>query len=594
MFRSNVAFSFRRTASVALVAVLSCAAAAAPAEARRRHHGRHHAAASAPAYSPPYSAMVVDGNTGKTLYATNENALRHPASITKVMTLFLLFEQLEKGRYTLDSPLRVSANASRQEPSKLGLKPGETIDVENAIKAIVTRSANDVAVVIGENIGGSEENFASLMTRKAHAIGMARTVYRNSSGLPDPEQVTTAYDLILLGRAIQERFPTYYKYFSTSSFRYAGATIRNHNHLLGRVEGVDGIKTGYTRASGFNLLTSIRVGGRHLVASVLGGRSAAIRDRQMAALLEEHMDAATPGRRTVAAVTESEDEGESAPVVAAPAKADPSRVAAIPPAERAKPAVVTELPRTRPEPPANITPPLSPRVAAPPIRVPAPPVVAATTPSGPAMRWIIGPNAASQRREARLTTNSIGGNAPDDTADQPLPSPALSFAPTERPIAPILTPLVNAVAKPEGRRFEPTPPPKSVNVVIEPAKADPSKAEPVKPEALKAESVKPEVAKAEARPAKVEASAPPAAKRAGWIIQLAAMDDEAKAKDLLSSAASRGRAALASAEPFTEKVEKGGSVLYRARFAGFGDDEDAQAACKALKRAGFSCFAQHI
>jgi D-alanyl-D-alanine carboxypeptidase len=225
--------------------------------------------------------MVVDGKTGRILFAENEDETRYPASITKVMTLYLLFEQLERGRYRIDSPLQVSAWAARQAPSKLGLRAGQTIEVEDAIKALVTKSANDVAVTVAENIAGSEEAFAEMMTRKARQLGMTRTIYRNASGLPDARQVTTARDLIILGRAIQDRFPRYYAYFGAYSFVYRGAVHRNHNKLLGRVEGVDGIKTGYTRMSGFNLLTSAkRNDGRHLIAVALGGRSRRRRDRR--------------------------------------------------------------------------------------------------------------------------------------------------------------------------------------------------------------------------------------------------------------------------------------------------------------------------
>ena len=184
----------------------------------------------------------------------------------------------------------ISQHAAAQAPSKLGLRPGQTISVDNAIKAVVTKSANDIACAIAENVAGDEHSFAQMMTRKAHALGMRNTNYENASGLPDPNQVTTAYDLALLGRAIQERFPRYYRYFSTPSFAYNGALHRNHNHLLGQVEGMDGIKTGYTRASGFNLLTSVRRRGHHIVAVVMGGKTAYTRDRIMAGLIEENID----------------------------------------------------------------------------------------------------------------------------------------------------------------------------------------------------------------------------------------------------------------------------------------------------------------
>ena len=190
-------------------------------------------------------------------------------------------------------------------PSKLDLRPGQTIAVEDAIKALVTKSANDVAVVVAEAIGGDEDSFAEMMTRKARAIGMSRTVYANASGLPNDEQVTTARDQSLLGRAIQDRFPRQYRYFATSSFFYRGHAIRNHNRLLGRVAGVDGIKTGFIRKSGFNLLTSVRRGNRHLVAVVLGGTSGGARDARMRDLIEAHIEEGAT-ERTIAKITEGQ------------------------------------------------------------------------------------------------------------------------------------------------------------------------------------------------------------------------------------------------------------------------------------------------
>src|SRR3954470_14530424 len=268
---------------------------------RHRHHTRHHEARSS--YSPSFASIIVDGNSGATLSSNNPDASRHPASLTKIMTLYLLFERLEAGKMQLDTEMQVSEHASEQAPTKLGLRPGQTIRVEDAIKGLVTRSANDAAVVIAEAIAGDEADFAKLMTRKARALGMLKTVYRNASGLPDDEQVTTARDQSTLGRAIQDRFPRYYRYFSTTAFNYRGQSIRNHNRLLGNVEGIDGIKTGYTRASGFNLVTSMRRGNRHLVGVVLGGRSGGSRDATMRSLLAENLEKGST-TRTVAAITE--------------------------------------------------------------------------------------------------------------------------------------------------------------------------------------------------------------------------------------------------------------------------------------------------
>src|SRR3954467_1765673 len=303
-------FMFRTTSTRALrVCVLGLATLTTAviftndtADARRyrhRHHVRHHE--SRPSYSPAFASIIVDGNSGAILSANNPDAIRHPASLTKIMTLYLLFERLEAGKMKLDSEMDVSKHASMQSPTKLGLRPGQTLRVEDAIKALVTRSANDAAVVIAEAVGGDEDDFAKLMTKKAPPLGMSPTVYRNASGLPDDAQVTTARDQSILGRAIQDRFPRYYRYFATASFNYRGRNIRNHNRLIGSVEGVDGIKTGYTRASGFNLVSSMKSGNRHLVGAVLGGRSGGARDAARRTLLAENLDKGAP-RRTVAAI----------------------------------------------------------------------------------------------------------------------------------------------------------------------------------------------------------------------------------------------------------------------------------------------------
>src|SRR5215212_5324044 len=271
------------------------------AEARRYKHRRHHVVRES--YNPQFSSIIVDGNSGAVLSANNPDGIRRPASLTKIMTLYLLFERLDAGKMKLDTEMDVSEHASEQAPTKLGLKPGQTLRVEDAIKGLVTRSANDAAVVIAEAIAGDEDEFAKLMTRKARSLGMSKNTYRNASGLPNDEQLTTARDQATLGRAIQDRYPRYYRYFATSVFNYRGQSIRNHNRLLGNVEGVDGIKTGYTRASGFNLVSSMRRGNRHLIGVVLGGRSGGSRDATMRNLLAENLEKGAT-KRTVAAITE--------------------------------------------------------------------------------------------------------------------------------------------------------------------------------------------------------------------------------------------------------------------------------------------------
>lgn len=239
-----------------------------------------------PAAAAKFSAIAVDARTGKILFARNADARRYPASLTKMMTLYLVFEDLRAGRLSLNTPLRVSRYAASRPPSKIGFKPGGTIRVRDAIGALVTKSANDVATAFAENLAGSEQRFARRMTRTARRIGMTRTTFRNASGLPNRWQTTTARDMATLGLRLQRDFPRYYRYFSMRRFTYRGRRYGNHNRLLGRIRGVDGIKTGYTRASGFNLTSSARLGRKRVVAVVMGGRTGGARNRYMASLIK--------------------------------------------------------------------------------------------------------------------------------------------------------------------------------------------------------------------------------------------------------------------------------------------------------------------
>lgn len=232
-----------------------------------------------------YAAIIVDAETGRVLHKSSADVRNHPASLTKIMTLYLAFEELEKGTLTLNQRLPVSRKAQRQPPSKLNLRRGQTIKVKDAILALVTKSANDVAVVLAEAIAGSEAKFAKRMTDKARALGMSRTTFKNASGLYAKGQLSTARDMAVLGRKIYERFPKKYRYFSTQSFTYKGRRYRNHNKLLRSYEGTDGIKTGYIGASGFNLVASVKRHNRHLIGVVFGGRTGKSRDRQMKKIL---------------------------------------------------------------------------------------------------------------------------------------------------------------------------------------------------------------------------------------------------------------------------------------------------------------------
>lgn len=236
--------------------------------------------------NPRYAAIVVDVESGEILHATNANESRYPASLTKMMTLYLVFEALENGSLRLHQSLPVSSQAAAMPASKLWLRAGETISVEDAIRALVVRSANDVAVVVAEAMGGSERQFAQRMTAKARELGMNATQFRNASGLPDAGQVTTARDMATLSIRLMQDYPQYYHYFSTQSFSFRGTTHNSHNRLVRNYAGADGLKTGFIRASGFNVATSAVRDGRRLVSVVMGGFTAASRDTHMADLLD--------------------------------------------------------------------------------------------------------------------------------------------------------------------------------------------------------------------------------------------------------------------------------------------------------------------
>ena len=247
----------------------------------------------APMPSGKYSAIVVDARSGRVLFEHAANEARYPASLTKMMTLYLLFEALDGGRIGIDEEIAVSAYAAGQPPSKIGFKRGGSIDTRSAILALAVRSANDVAAAVAERLAGSEEAFSRQMTAKARQLGMTGTVFRNASGLPDDGQRTTARDMAILSMALRSRFPHHYHYFANREFVFGGKVVRGHNSLLGRIPGVDGLKTGYIRASGFNLATSAGRGGRRIVAVVMGGESAKARDEHMVSLVETYLPRAT-------------------------------------------------------------------------------------------------------------------------------------------------------------------------------------------------------------------------------------------------------------------------------------------------------------
>ena len=553
---------FFRLATAALISASALSIAGAPAQAHHYRHHRYYASAhraqshyafhyvrhavAAVTASPVFSAIVVDANSGRTLYSAYENGLRHPASITKVMTLYLLFEELDKGAITLHTQIPISEHAAAQEPSKLGIAPGQTISVEDAIKAVVTRSANDVAVAIAEAVGHSEGNFADMMTQKARALGMSSTVYRNASGLPNDEQVTTARDLTILARALEDRFPRYFHYFSTHVFDYAGEVIGNHNHLLGRVDGVDGIKTGYTRASGFNLLTSLHRDGRSLIAVVMGGRTAASRDQIMENLIAHHIAEASTARTTT--------------MIADASLAEKS-------AERA---ALPEMPRIRPR-PAAIAANVPARVAE--ARGAEPPIAEGDNVAGddeastlhvPAFAPISSVPPVQPQPPSALSTSAVSS---------PAPAPEVQQTPTK----------LGWVKGPDGARA----PNERQSVLPAATSARPTLAD------ARLTASEETMIGAHA-PAQVAGQVPAQAEdggaaRGGWMIQIGATDDPAKANALQIRARARNPSTLASAKPITEKLHKGGDTVYRVRFAVL-DAASAESTCRSLKRNGFSCF----
>lgn len=236
--------------------------------------------------SARYASIVIDYDSGKVLHAVNPDTRNYPASLTKMMTLYLAFEALRKGKLRMDQPLQVSRQAANAMPMKIGLKHGTTITLRHAILAIVTKSANDAAVVIGEAIAGDEEKFSRLMTRRARELGMKRTVFRNASGLPNRRQLSSARDMAILAQHLIRDFPKRYEIFSTAVFEFHGRQYYNHNMLLATYPGADGLKTGYTRDSGYNLAVSAKRNGRRIIGIVFGGRTARARNKHMRRLLD--------------------------------------------------------------------------------------------------------------------------------------------------------------------------------------------------------------------------------------------------------------------------------------------------------------------
>ncbi|HVQ66707.1 MAG TPA: serine hydrolase [Bradyrhizobium sp.] len=583
------------------------------AEARRHKHRRHHVVRES--YSPQFSSIIVDGNSGAVLSSNNPDGIRRPASLTKIMTLYLLFERLDSGKMKLDTEMDVSEHASEQAPTKLGLKPGQTLKVEDAIKGLVTRSANDAAVVIAEAVAGDEDEFAKLMTRKARSLGMSKTTYRNASGLPNDEQLTTARDQATLGRAIQDRYPRYYRYFATTVFNYRGQSIRNHNRLLGNMEGIDGIKTGYTRASGFNLVSSMRRGNRHLVGVVLGGRSGGSRDATMRNLLAENLEKGAT-KRTVAAITERNASDGAVDVAEAGTASRPAETAQSGSTLASAEPGLAAMPTTR-----SIAPAKPSLMAAAAAALPPPAAKAeqnkfepqAKPEPAPLTNGVIQsqsmsaiPGSAEPMKPVKVKTVQVKAGPmklASATGSQPVAPPATNAIPARPEVAETSSAVVAnaAEARAEAARdalraampqqpaghgtghgvlgvlpassLTQAPPQASPHTQAM-AYADPASR--AQPQAM--------------QPNEAAKPAAPAVVRTGWIVQVGALESESEAKQRIDLARTKASSLLGKADPFTETiVSKDNKTLYRARFAGL-DRDSAEAVCKTLKRADISCM----
>lgn len=504
---------FARAAAAVLVALSVSLSAAAPVQAIENLR--------------KYAGIVVDAKSGNVLYEDQADSKRYPASVAKVMTLYVLFQELQAGNLSLSTKMTVSRHAASAVPTKLGLRSGSTISVEDAIKSLVTLSANDMARVIAEHISGTESKFAERMTTTARAMGMRSTTYRNASGLPDGGQVTTVRDQAILGIAIYQHFPQYYEYFQTTAFKFGGKTYGNHNRVLGYKGVVDGIKTGYINAAGSNLLTAARGNNRHIVVVAFGFNSAASRDEKVRQLVARYFE---KGRRgdylQTAMVPVPGRQGNSQFALAQPRKPTLSmptpmpdfRLAALVAANGAQPqrqvAVASAAPVTLPTPaPADLG--LSPAVQA------------ATVLAAPTQAEPLYPN---QDVIGAWLSETYNLGAPPAALGQTAPS------------TPLLPP--GTVSGGAGQ---------PVDLMHSGAVAD---AAPVN----------------------------------SWIVQIGAGPSEDGARAMLSDAASKV-GSLGDFRSYVEPFEKNGQMFYRARFVGFGDRDAANTMCNQLKDQDLACLA---
>ena len=500
-----------------------------------------------------YAGIVVDAKTGKTLYSYGADSTRYPASVTKVMTLYIVFEELAAGRLKLSSKLTVSKYAASAEPTKLYLKPGTTITVSDAIQALVTKSANDAARVIAENISGSVPKFANRMTSTARALGMSRTTYKNPSGLPNSAQTTTVRDQARLGMAIFQHFPQYFKYFKTRSFRYRGNTYGNHNRLLGTVRGVDGIKTGYTRASGHNLLTSARNGNRHIIVAGFGFDSGASRNAKVTQLVNKYLPKAHKGDYWKQASIAKPKGGNSSFAIQTIAVA----LKGTPPARPAYLGGGTQV--------AAIESPVIPE-----------PIAVALKPAPVAPAPIAPEQADEDIQVASITNIPTPPSRPEDLLAGTGPKPLGVIA-------------INKMApEPQRQNLEQanafTPLDLLGNLIN---RNQPStRSAPVPPQGL----IPPGSITDPQTTSSIGAAPSITELPSIWTVQVGAANDQASADQMLEEA-NNHLSILNDYRSTVQSVTRNGQLFYRARFVGFTGEAEAAMACNALKERNINCLA---
>ena len=509
------------------------------------------------------AVLVLDANTGRVLHESAADEPRHPASLAKMMSLYIVFELMEQGRLKPDTKIKMSANAVAAAPSKLDLDEGEEIALADAIKVLITKSANDLAVAVAEHIAGSEEKFARLMTQKARQLGMPATTFRNASGLPDDEQLTTARDMVTLALRLQDDFPKLYPLFATRTFTYKDETFRNHNTLLFHYPGTDGLKTGYTRASGFNVAASVRRGGKHVIGVVFGGATAATRNAAMRTFLNMGL--------AKASTEKTRKPAPAGPLIARAKRPPEPKIAAVPPPQRVerpatKPVAATASPptpdRTASEPaPASGSPPavsmarvrqvlVAPAAAAESAGAARPPSIEALL-DEPAM---VRDNAIEQvppPQQPRWVTASAGGaRMPASAPSSDKAAPGLDSADARGSPPSTLDDQAASLAR--------TPAP----VAAPPAKT--------------------------ARAPALQPASPAVA--GGFQIQIGAYQTETEAQRQLALARERAPNLVGGRTALTQQVKQGDKLFYRARYAGFDAQPAAAQACAELKRLKIDCI----